>query len=85
MPRVACFEAERRYRAELAAAAEGCEGDEGCVAFGTCYAITSGHAFLLQNLRSEAQEVCDHASETQVEMECPPRSVRCVAHRCVRF
>jgi hypothetical protein len=81
----ACAAAWRQYRAELSAAAENCLSDEGCVAFGSCFAVTRGQVAALQDLQGQAKRACALVEGSHVDVECGPRPARCVARRCVRF
>jgi hypothetical protein len=84
-PEAACASASEQYRAGLGAAAEECLSDEGCVAFGTCHAVTRGQVPALELLRSRAQAACQAMPGSHVDVECAPRPPRCVARRCIRF
>jgi len=82
--RALCAAAVQRYRAGLAAAAEGCMSDHGCVPFDSCFAVIKDRGAAVVPLRDQMRQACK-APESQVELECTPRSVRCVARRCLRF
>ena len=84
-PADACASAWQEYRAELSAAAENCLSDQGCVAFGTCNAVTRGREPAVQDLKARAQSACAPMHGSHVHVECAPRPIRCVARRCLRF